>query len=245
MRYAIYFTPNYDDPLTRLGSQWLGRDAFTGKTVVQPVLEEVSCERLHGLTADPRRYGFHATLKAPFPLADRRSEAELRDAFAAFCERMPAFTLPGLEVARLGSFLALTLSQPSEALEVFAAMCVEAFDPLRAPLSQADRERRLASPLSERQQTLLGRWGYPYVFEEFRFHMTLSGRLADGPEADCLMRDAIRYFAAVTERPRPFATVGLFVERARGGPFTVLDIRPLGLQQAKGAMPMEQGPIHA
>ncbi len=245
MRYAIYYTPNYDDPLTRLGSQWLGRDAFTGKAAIQPVLEEVSRERLHVLTADPRRYGFHATLKPPFTLTDGRSEEELRDAFTEFCELVPGFTLPGLSVTRLGSFLALTQSAPVEALDVLAATCVETFDPFRAPLSQIDRERRMRSRLSERQLSLLGRWGYPYVFEEFRFHMTLSGRLNDGAEADCLMRDAIRYFAAVTERPRAFSTIGLFVERERGGPFTVLDIRPLGLEVAEGATATEQGSIHA
>ncbi|MXN64948.1 DUF1045 domain-containing protein [Stappia sp. GBMRC 2046] len=227
MRYAIYYTPPFDDPLTRLGSQWLGRDAFSGKEINQPALEEISRERLSALTPFPRRYGFHGTMKAPFALAEGRSEDELRDAFAEFCERMPAFDLPGLAVTRLGSFLALTPSAPIEALDVFAATCVETFDAFRAPLSDADRERRLSSGLSDRQAGYLLRWGYPYVFDEFRFHMTLSSRLEDEREAECLKRDAMRYFAAVTERPRPFATLALFVERERGGPFTILDLRPL------------------
>ncbi|NRG16947.1 DUF1045 domain-containing protein [Rhizobiales bacterium] len=227
MRYAIYYTPPHDNPLTRLGSHWLGRDAFSGEKFTQPALEEVSRERLHALTPDPRRYGFHGTMKAPFALADGRSEDELRDAFAEFCERMPAFDLPGLAVTRLGSFLALTPAAPLETLDVFAATCVETFDAFRAPLSDADRERRLASGLSDRQAAYLQRWGYPYVFDEFRFHMTLSSRLEDEREAECLKRDATRYFASVTERPRAFASLGLFAERERGGPFTIIDFRPL------------------
>ncbi|MBA5778952.1 DUF1045 domain-containing protein [Stappia sp. F7233] len=240
MRYAIYFTPSYDDPLTRLGSQWLGRDAFTGEALGQPVLEEISRERLFALSEEPRRYGFHATLKPPFSLAEGRSEDELRDAFLSFCEHMPAISLPGLKVARLGSFLALTLSAPSDALDVLAASCVETFDPFRAPLSDADRARRLAAGLSPHQAELLEKWGYPYVFYEFRFHMTLSGRLGDAEEAECLTRDATRYFASLTDRPLKISTIALFVEREKGAPFTVLDLKPLGRDASEGGRPVSR-----
>lgn len=245
MRYAIYFTPSYDDPLARLGSQWLGRDAFTGEALGQPVLEEVSRQRLVALTREPRRYGFHATLKPPFALSEGRSEEELRDAFLAFCEHMPAMTLPGLKVTRLGSFLALTLSAPSDALDVLAASCVETFDAFRAPPTAAERERRLAAGLGPRQAQLFEKWGYPYVFEEFRFHMTLSGRLDDEQEAQSLMRDATRYFASLTERPLKLSTIALFFEREPGAPFTVLDLRPLGREAPEGAAVTSWGNANA
>lgn len=228
MRYAIYYTAPADHPLTQLGARWLGRDAFSGEHVVQPRLEGLTESRFDALTAEPRRYGFHATMKPPFVLAQDFNETDLREAFKAFCERMPAFDVPGLAVTRLGAFLALTPSAPVEALDVLAASCVETFDAFRAPLTRADRARRLAGGLTARQIEHLDRWGYPYVFDEFRFHMTLSGRLTDPAEADLLFGHAQIFFAEATGRPHRLATLGLFVEPAPGADFTVLDIRPLG-----------------
>jgi len=67
--------------------------------------------------------------------------------------------------------------EPSPDLQQFAADCVSAFDCFRAPLTQEDRARRNPAKLTPRQRDYLDRWGYPYVMEEFRFHMTLTGRL--------------------------------------------------------------------
>ena len=52
-------------------------------------------------------------------------------------------------------------------------------DPFRAPLTPSERARRRPEDLDPRRRALLDRWGYPHVFEAFRFHMTLTGRLAD------------------------------------------------------------------
>ena len=62
-----------------------------------------------------------------------------------------------------------------------AGACVRDLDEFRAPAGEAELARRRKAGLSARQEALLTQWGYPYVFEEFRFHLTLSGRL---PEED-------------------------------------------------------------
>ena len=49
------------------------------------------------------------------------------------------------------------------------------FDSFRAPLSAGDRERRVSAGLTPLQMELLDRWGYPYVLDQFQFHMTLAG----------------------------------------------------------------------
>jgi hypothetical protein len=74
----------------------------------------------------------------------------------------------------------------SAELEGLAADCVLQFDAFRAPMTDEDRARRNPSRLTPRQRGYLDRWGYPYVFEEFRFHMTLTGRLDDGRRASIL-----------------------------------------------------------
>ncbi|ADZ68857.1 DUF1045 domain-containing protein [Polymorphum gilvum] len=227
MRYALYYTAPHDDGLTRSGAAWLGRDAVSGVALPLPPIHGLTADRVAELTAEPRRYGFHATLKPPFALAEGSTEAQLRQAFASFAARTAPFEIPGLAVSRLGSFLALTPVASAPALDALAAGCVRAFEPFRAPLSDADIARRRASGLSPRQDDYLRAWGYPYVFEDFRFHMTLSGRLEDPGEAAVLHVAADRHFAALTGRPRTIDSLGLFVEPERGAPFRVLEILSL------------------
>ena len=177
MRYAIYFTPAPDAALWRLGSSVLGYDSRAGTAVAFPQ---------HGLWLEPwflriqetpARYGFHATLKAPFELAEGVGERTLLERAATFAGMCTPLCLPALEVALLGDFVALRpLSEDAE-LNRMAAACVREFEDLRAPLGAEDRARRLSQVLTPRQHAHLERWGYPYVFEDFRFHMTLTGAI--------------------------------------------------------------------
>jgi putative phosphonate metabolism protein len=223
MRYAIYYTPPADDPLTRRAAQWLGRDAFTGEGLAQPIVEAFSEAAFADLTADPRRYAFHATLKAPFELAGNRAEDELLAAFEDFAAATPAFTLPQLVVGQLGRFFALVPAAPNAELQMLADDCVSRFDVFRAALDERDIARRNPERLSPPQRQNLLDWGYPYVFEEFRFHMTLTAQV--DPEDQPAMRAAIdSWFAGLVPAPRPVEHLALFVEPARGVPFTLRHI---------------------
>lgn len=182
MRYAIYYAPERDTALWQLASAWLGRDAADNTVRSHPVVPGLSEPEIARITARPRRYGFHATLKAPFTLRNGTTEDELRYALSGFARRRQRFDIP-LSVDRVSNFLALTSREPCAELDDLAAACVKEFEPFRAPLSSAEMERKLKSDLNPRQQALLKRWGYPYVMEEFRFHMTLTSTL---PEADLL-----------------------------------------------------------
>ena len=226
MRYALYFTPPADHPLTRTAAAWLGRDAFSGEDSAVEAAEAFAPETMTSLTAEPRRYGFHATLKAPFELAAERTEAELIARFEAFCAAQPAFDIPSIVVGQLGPFFALIPAQAHPPLQAFAAAVVEEFEPFRAPLSDADIARRKPERLSETQRAHLLRWGYPYVFEEFRFHMTLTGPV-DPAQADAMRHLASARFAAFTDKPLRISGLALFVERERGAPFTVHAWLPL------------------
>src|SRR5262249_48288739 len=135
-------------------------------------------EELAELTAEPRRYGFHGTLKPPFALAAGATEAALLDAAGKFALSQSAFNLPGLHLVSISGFLALVPTERSEALHALADTTVQHFDVLRAPASPEELARRRRARLSPRQEALLERWGYPYVMEEFRFHLTLTRRLS-------------------------------------------------------------------
>jgi putative phosphonate metabolism protein len=176
-RYAIYYTPPPASPLAQFGTSVLGYDCASAIDLPHLTLDGVDPAALAEATAEPRRYGFHATLKAPFYLSDR-AEEDLVAGLTSFAARHAPVTLGRPVVAVIGRFIALVPEKPNPPLIEFAGRCVEAFDPYRAPLTAADRERRIASGLSARQIELLDRWGYPYVLEQFRFHMTLTGPLA-------------------------------------------------------------------
>ncbi len=175
-RYALYFVPQADSALYRFGSNVLGYDCYTGNDLDGVV--DLPDDRAE-LTSDPRRYGFHATLKAPFYLTPDYDEAMLLQTFRAFAAEPRAIASFAPVVRSLSGFLAIVPRETSAALTQFADDCVTAFDQFRAPMSDDDRARRNPARLSERQREQLDRWGYPYVFEDFRFHMTLTGSIPE------------------------------------------------------------------
>ena len=226
MRYALYFSPPKDDPLTGAASIWLGRDAFTGETYPVPEYEQLGAAEQFELTADPRRYGFHATIKAPFALAASVTEKDLMAVAEDFAARMPAFEIPELVLGQIGRFFALVPGSLHHPLQDFAARVVKSFEPFRAALSEADIARRNPEKLSDNQRANLLRWGYPYVMEEFGFHMTLTGQV---PEARAEVMKAIltERFADFTGRPLQISGLAVFIEETRGAPFKVHSWLPL------------------
>lgn len=182
-RYAIYFVPGPETALYRFGAAVLGYDVYTARDA--PFMATAVSDWSDSVRA-PRAYGFHATLKPPFRLAAGLAQADLESAFDAFAGSQTAIDIGPLEVRALGSFIALAPAARCPALDQLAAASVQCFDRFRAPMNETERARRLAAPLSERQTSNLKRWGYPYVFDDFRFHMTLTGPLADDVRARAL-----------------------------------------------------------
>ncbi|MEM5472317.1 DUF1045 domain-containing protein [Hoeflea sp. AS60] len=226
MRYALYFAPGPGEALADLGASWIGREALTGVAVDHPELGGLSANELASITGPARRYGFHATLKAPFRLAEGVSEADLVRAMDQFASDAVAFEIPSLVVGRLEGFLALVPGGTAPELNAFANLVVEAFEPLRAPLTEREIERRNPESLSSEQLKHLMRWGYPYVFDSFRFHMTLTMRLSE-PDITRVETAANEHFAFALSGPVPVRALSLFVEPAPGAPFQIHSRTPL------------------
>lgn len=173
-RYAVYYTPEPGSSLATFGAAWLGWDSATGRAQAHPDIRAVD---LAALTATPRKYGFHGTIKPPFRLADGCTPDALAAALGALCASAAPVTLEGLHCARLGRFLALVPTGDASALGQLAARAVQELDAFRAPPTEAELAKRRAAGLTAAQDAHLQRWGYPYVLDAFRFHLTLSGRL--------------------------------------------------------------------
>ena len=177
-RYAIYYVSAPGSDLDRFGAHTLGYDAFSGEDLPFPDGIMQMAPDWCDLTQEPRKYGFHATLKAPFSLARGKTEAELLAACESFAATPRPIAVIRPIVDSISGFIAVVPAEPSPELERLASECTTEFESFRAPLTEEDRARRNPCALTPRQREYLDRWGYPYVMEDFRFHMTLTGRLS-------------------------------------------------------------------
>jgi hypothetical protein len=170
MRYAVYFCPAEGSGLHAFGRDWLATETIPG----------IAPERLRELLINVRRYGWHATLTAPFALATNASYDDLHQKLIPIAQHVEPFELP-LALDTLGGFLALRPSGDQTAINNLAERCVRELNPLRAPLTDAAWQRR-ANGLDEVELALFRDYGYPYVIQRYRFHMTLSARTNNAEE---------------------------------------------------------------
>ena len=222
-RYAIYYAAEPGSALTRFGASLLGYDAYSGEEL--PFPDGVPPD-WRELTQDPRKYGFHATLMAPMALAPGRTEAQLVGACELFADAARPVPLIRPVVDSISGFIAVIPSQPSPELERLAADCTRAFDFFRAPLTPEDRARRKPDRLTAKQCEYLDRWGYPYVMEQFRFHMTLTTRLS-AERRDGVMAMLRERFAAIDLPALEIDQIALFRQDDAALRFKIIGHWPL------------------
>ena len=222
-RFAIYYAPE-PGAFADFGARWLGWDAAAGRTREHPDIPGLP-RPAGDLTARPRKYGLHGTLKPPFRLAPSSSPERLAADVGAVAATLSPVRFPELELAEIGPFLALVPQGEPGPLEALAAALVSRLDAHRAAPSDGELARRRKASLSARQEALLETWGYPYVMEEFRFHVTLTGPLP--PEERAPIRAALdRWIGPVLPQPFEIGSICLFGE-APDGFFHLIQRHPL------------------
>ncbi len=225
-RYAIYYAPAVGSALMHYGNGWLGFDPETGFKVNIPVKKEIVECRIDKYISSPRRYGFHGTLKPPFSLSKRHDIYELDLALQSLAGRLkPAISGP-LVLKKIGRFICLAPTGDCHEIEHIAASTVKELDRFRGPQSEALLAKRRAAGLSAKQEAYLQRYGYPYVLDEFRFHLTLTNSLADEdlnmifPLLEGLMEEVCREDFWIRE-------LCLFADPGDNKPFQLLKRYPL------------------
>jgi putative phosphonate metabolism protein len=226
VRYAIYAVPPAEHPLWRTASTWLGREPESGVEALPDLPLWLGRDRWREITREPRHYGFHGTLKPPMALAGGRTSDGLAAALSLFASEFNALPPLALQVATIGGFLALVPREPSAPLKRLADLAVERFDRFRAPSTPEELARRRQVPLSTRQEEYLARWGYPYVFDEYRFHMTLTSRLPDA-ERVRVASYLVDLLAPALAQPVSL-TLALFAQNDRETPFQLVRRLRLG-----------------
>jgi len=223
-RCAVYFVPDIESAWWEAGSRWLGRCASTGNHMPQPQLIDISPQEQWARTLEPRRYGWHATLKAPFKPKPGENLRSIMSGLKVLANKLPAFEMPPWHVSLEDGFLALRPSGDQSSIHRTAEACVKDLHRFAAPLSQADLERRRLAPLSPQQDRLLMEWGYPYVLEEFKFHLSLTNNLDDASEEkrDAWVDSAKMHFANLGVCR--FDRLALFIEPTRGADFELFEL---------------------
>ncbi len=225
-RFALYYAPSVTDPLWVRAAQWLGRDP-AGEATVTAEIPGVDAARRMEVSKSARRYGFHATIKAPMALVEDATQDALADALRDFALDAAPVEIGRLTVASIDGFVALVPEHESEEVTALAAEVVERFDRFRAPLAPVEREKRVRNGhLTPRQVELLDRFGYPYVLEEFRFHMTLTDRLVDAERTE-IMAAARDWFALTLDKSYMLDRIAIFREPSPRAPFVRLADFPL------------------
>jgi hypothetical protein len=212
MRVALYYAPTFDDSLHHAGSRWVGRDVSAG-ACEQPALPGIAA-----VTAEARRYGFHATLKPPMRLIAGVTLDDVLAEVEALAKTLKPFPLPPLAVVNFHGYVALRETMPSVELQALADAAVAWLEPLRAPLAPAELARRLSARLSPAREANLRRWGYPDVFATWEFHMTLSRFLSEDERALWQPAAAMHFAPALISR-REVCDLAVFVEDAPGEAF--------------------------
>ncbi|MDR2455433.1 MAG: DUF1045 domain-containing protein [Deltaproteobacteria bacterium] len=162
VRYAVYHAPSIETELHRLGRLVLGRSLWDPKA--GPSAPKASI------------YGFHATLVAPFRTLS--SKGALLETLNDAASKLKPVRIDKLALAGLppGFPAIVPLFQPPELSELEASL-VTAMNKHRRPPAPGEAARR--GLLSARQAQLNQKWGYPFVFEEFRYHLTLGDLCGD------------------------------------------------------------------
>ncbi|CAM3476034.1 Phosphonate metabolism protein [Bordetella sputigena] len=239
-RYAVYLAPV--GAWREFGAAWLGRDEETGQRLPRARDDD---PRLDAWTEAPRHYGLHATLKPPFHLRNGTTAAALDEAVRTLARTRTPFSI-ALTLRALRGFLAWCLPEDAATharVRELADRVVRDLDPFRAPPTPAEIARRRPDQLTLPQQRMLAEWGYPYVFDTFTFHITLTGQLGatDLDHAQELLRARA---GRALDGAMPVAAVSVYVQPRADEPFVVA--RHYGfdgtVRDAAGARYMDDAP---
>jgi Protein of unknown function (DUF1045) len=215
-RHAIYYVPAVATLWWKLGSQWLSNSPDGFDSI--PEFRGINRLRREQLIRKPAGYGWHATLVAPFHLRADRTQEEFSERLRTVAAQQRPFELK-VRVGLLSGFAAILPAPPSTGhIDRLASTAVTQFDEFRAPLTLNEYKRRRTSICDSREIEHLERWGYPYVFDRYRFHMTLTDQITP-LEA----KRVLTWWNKIVDRlgPLPIDEFSWCVEPQAGAPFAI------------------------
>jgi alpha-D-ribose 1-methylphosphonate 5-triphosphate synthase subunit PhnG len=217
-RYAVYYVPDQDSDLYRLGSSLLGYSLREGKELPMAALPGAGAPGEYSKKASV--YGFHSTVIAPF--RTQRGKEGIASAIALALSKHAPFRLAPLRLRLLNGFPALCAEGPMDGFQALEKSLLEALYPLFLPPDPESLGRR--GELNPKQLGYFWKWGYPFVLDEHRFHMTLG----DPNSSDGYIGALKNYFPASSTDALVFGKVTLCAQESPGSRFISLGDFPLG-----------------
>ncbi len=212
-RYAIYYAPSENSELDLFGKCLLGWDPYKGVETTKSDLSKLpSFKKFSSLVLTPKQYGFHGTIKAPFKLKNEYTYNDLENKVREISKQIHSFYFDQLIIKKLGNFIGLI---PTNNLKVNAVSnkFVEELDYLRDELSESEIKKRKPHKLTSNQKQMLFKWGYPYVFDEFKFHLTLTSKL-NVVEIDDVLRSLQNILKQVNLNKISFNNICIFGQKS-------------------------------
>jgi hypothetical protein len=225
IRLAIYYSPDPRSPLAMAASDWLGRDIRGEKVQPRQAVAGLSQTRLVEILGAPFHYAFHGTIKPPFRLKPGVTIDDVVQRLQSFAAERKPFPLPPLQLTFAQNFFCLCPTEHCSQLHALASVTMRDFDEFRQAPSPEELIKRRKVGLTPQQEKMLLTWGYPYAMEEFRFHLTLTGRVGDEREIEILHRELEERFPAKILDDLTFAGLSLFLEMDER-PMRIIDFFP-------------------
>lgn len=182
-RVAIYFLPKKNSSLENFGKNLLGRDINKKRKISLTRRQKYFINRrftyfdeLKDYCEKPAKYGFHATLKAPFRLKRNVKTKDFYDVISHIAAQHSRFKIKGLKIVYRKKFTFITSRKEIKSLINLENDLVKHLDTFRAELNKTEIKKRNPDSLTFKQNKYLKEWGYPFVLDQFKFHMTLMNQ---------------------------------------------------------------------
>ncbi len=105
---------------------------------------------------------------------------------------------------------------------------MRAFEGYRVPLTEDQVVSYKLNRLTVHQEQMLEHWGYPYVMEEFRFHISVTDRIENLAERKEVMK-ALEIFATpVLGKPIMVGDIVVFGQASPEEPMLAIERIPFG-----------------
>jgi len=113
-------------------------------------------------------------------------------------------------------------------MKELACDVVRCCDEFSLPADEEEITRRRMENLTYRQELHLLQWGYPYIFRDCIFHMSLTGRLKTDERKTAMHTILASIVGEFTEKPLPIEAIYIFHQAGRSKPFNVMQRIQLG-----------------
>ncbi len=220
-RYAIYYVPPESDHLTKFAASWFGWDVYQGIRVNYSELSNLNYD-IKEITKKPCKYGLHGTLKAPFSLAKDRTIDELRLSLSRLSSSIKKFEIPFISLRKISGFIAIVPTTQNKKLNFLAKKCLQELDCFREVESLEILNKRRSVELSSSMKQNLLKWGYPYVLNDFQFHLTMTSKLAP-KVSENVFSVLSSELSSVLNSPLVISKICLFGESKIHGKFKVIE----------------------